>query len=91
MAAELKALELDRVPLSPNHPDSGVVLLARYVDNIYIYIVDVPPHVYMHLVMFLALFLSAPYALPLKWESHWRDVSRGAGPQFVWLGMPRPS
>ena len=36
MAGELKALEWANVLLSPAHPDRGVVLLARYVDNIYI-------------------------------------------------------
>ena len=54
MAAELKALELDKVSLCPAYPDRGVVLLAWYADNSSISIVDVPPYVYMHLVMFLA-------------------------------------
>ena len=55
--------------LSPMESERGVVLLASYVDNIYIMVVDVPPHVYFHLVKFLAVFLCALYKLPLKWES----------------------
>ena len=46
-----------------------MVLLARYVDNIRITVVDVPPHVLFHLVRFLEVFLSALYKLPLKWET----------------------
>ena len=39
----------NKVALSPMDPERGVVLLARYVDNICIAVVDVPPHVYSHL------------------------------------------
>ena len=39
------------------------------MDNIYITVVDVPPHVLFHLVRFLEVFLSALYQLPLKWET----------------------
>ena len=68
MSAELKAPASNKALLSPTHPERGVVVLVRYVDNIYISIVDIPPHVYIHLVRFLELFLSALYKLPLKWE-----------------------
>ena len=68
MSAELKALESNKVVLSQTYPERGVALLARYVDNIYISTVDIPPHVYTHLVRFLELFLSALYKLPLERE-----------------------
>ena len=68
MAAELKAPQSNKVLLSPNHPKRGLVLLALYVNDISISIVDVPPDVCMHLSIFLELFLSALYKLPLKWE-----------------------
>ena len=55
--------------MSPSGPDRGVVLLSRYVDNIYITVVDVPSHVLSFLVSFLEIFLSALYELPLKWET----------------------
>ena len=81
MSAELKALELDKVLLSLAHPERGVVLWARYVDNTYISIVDVPPHLHTYLVMSLELFLSALDKLPLKWRKPlegyvtWYEVS----------------
>ena len=59
MSAELKALESNKVVLSPTDPERGVVLLARHVDNIYISTVDIPPHAFTHLVRFLELSLSA--------------------------------
>ena len=37
-APELKSLASKKTGLSPLDPDRGVVLLSRYVDNIYIYI-----------------------------------------------------
>ena len=69
MAAELKGLAPKKTVLSPMGPDRGVVLLSRYVYNIYITVVDVPFHVLFHLVRFLDIFFSALYKLPLKCES----------------------
>ena len=68
MSAELKALVSNKLVLSPTDHERGVVLFARYVDNIYIPTVDIPPHVYIHLVRFPKVFLSGLYKLPLKWE-----------------------
>ena len=69
IAAELRGLASKPTVLSPSSPDRGVVLLSRYVDNIYITVVDVPLHVISSLVKFLDIFLSALYELPLKWET----------------------
>ena len=78
MSAELKAPASNKALLSPTHPERGVVVLVRYVDNIYISIVDIPPHVYIHLVRFLELFLSALYKLPLEWEK---------SPESFWVSI----
>ena len=61
MSIVSKALASNKVVLSPTDLETGVVLLARYVDNIYISTVDILPHVYFHLVRFLEVFLSALY------------------------------
>ena len=46
----------------------GYLVMGRYVDNIYISAVDIPPRLRPTLEAFLELFLTTLYQLPLKWE-----------------------
>ena len=52
----------------PQLATEGYLVMGRYVDNIYMSAVDIPPKLGRPLEIFLELFLTLLYQLPLKWE-----------------------
>ena len=62
-----------------SNPETGVMLVSRYRDNIYLLLLNVQSELIEQVKTFVSLFLHKVYNLKLKWEPHGEVAVWGEG------------
>ena len=57
-------------PPAPSCSGKPVILLSRFMDNVYVAFCGIPPALFEACATFVRLFLDTLYQIPMKWEPH---------------------